>query len=157
MSPAPSSAGRSDASRRSPRKVSWRARRSSTWSTAPPTSPTRWRASPTSTTPPSSRAATGAERPVKVVARRKVTEGNRSGGFAHEIDMEGGHTIGVDEPHDSGGTDTGPSPGRLLAASLASCTAVTMEIYAERKGWDVGAVEVGVDATYEGHVPTAFD
>jgi putative redox protein len=86
---------------------------------------------------------------VKVVARRLQ-------GFAHEVDIEGGHTIVVDEPHDSGGTDTGPSPGRLLAASLASCTAVTMEIYAERKGWEVGAVEVDVDATYDGHVPTAF-
>jgi putative redox protein len=94
---------------------------------------------------------------VRVVARRKVTEGNRSGGFAHEVDIEGGHTIVIDEPHDSGGTDTGPSPGRLLAASLASCTAVTMEIYAERKGWEIGAVEVDVDATYDGHVPTAFD
>ena len=94
---------------------------------------------------------------MKVVARRKVTEGNRSGGFAHEVDIEGGHTIVVDEPRDSGGTDTGPSPGRLLAASLASCTAVTMEIYAERKGWEVGAVEVDVDATYDGHVPTAFE
>ena len=94
---------------------------------------------------------------MKVVARRKVTEGNRSGGFAHEVDIEGGHTIVVDEPHDSGGTDTGPSPGRLLAASLASCTAVTMEIYAERKGWEIGAVEVDVDATYDGHVPTAFE
>ena len=57
-------------------------------------------------------------------------------GFAHEIDIEGGHTIVVDEPAEVGGTDTGPSPGRLLAASLASCTAVTMEMYAERKGWD---------------------
>jgi putative redox protein len=87
---------------------------------------------------------------VKVVARRLQ-------GFAHEIDIEGGHTIVADEPHDSGGTDTGPSPGRLLAASLASCTAVTMEMYAERKGWEIGAVEVDVDATYEGHTPTAFD
>ena len=87
---------------------------------------------------------------MKVVARRLH-------GFAHEIDIEGGHTIVVDEPHDSGGTDTGPSPGRLLAASLASCTAVTMEIYAERKGWEIGAVEVAVDATYDGHVPTAFE
>ena len=50
-----------------------------------------------------------------------------------------------------------PLPGRLLAASLASCTAVTMEMYAERKGWEIGAVEVDVDATYDGHVPTAFD
>ena len=87
---------------------------------------------------------------MKVVARRLQ-------GFAHEVDIEGGHTIVVDEPHDLGGTDTGPSPGRLLAASLASCTAVTMEIYAERKGWEIGAVEVDVDATYDGHVPTAFE
>jgi putative redox protein len=86
---------------------------------------------------------------VKVVARRLQ-------GFAHEIDIEGGHTIVADEPPDAGGTDTGPSPGRLLAASLASCTAVTMEMYAERKGWEIGAVEVGVDATYDGHTPTEF-
>jgi putative redox protein len=87
---------------------------------------------------------------VRVVARRLQ-------GFAHEIDIEGGHTIVVDEPPDSGGSDAGPSPGRLLAASLASCTAVTMELYAERKEWEIGAVEVDVDATYDGHVPTAFE
>jgi putative redox protein len=87
---------------------------------------------------------------VKVVARRLQ-------GFAHEVEIEGGHTIVADEPPDAGGTDTGPSPVRLLAASLAACTAVTMEMYADRKGWDVGAVEVDVDATYDGHVPTDFD
>ena len=87
---------------------------------------------------------------MKVVARRLQ-------GFAHEIDIEGGHTIVVDEPADIGGTDTGPSPGRLLAASLASCTAVTMEMYAERKGWDLEGVEVEVDATYDGHTPTAYE
>ena len=36
----------------------------------------------------------------------------------------------------------GPSPQELLAASLASCTAITMEMYAERKGWDVDGLEV---------------
>jgi putative redox protein len=87
---------------------------------------------------------------VKVVARRLQ-------GLAHEIDIEGGHTIVVDEPAEAGGTDTGPSPGRLLAASLAACTAVTIEMYAERKEWDVGSVEIDVDATYDGHIPTAFD
>ena len=81
---------------------------------------------------------------MKVVARRLQ-------GLAHEIDIEGGHTIVVDEP-----ADAGPSPGRLLAASLASCTAVTMEMYAERKGWELDAVEVDVDGTYDGHVPTAY-
>ena len=87
---------------------------------------------------------------MKVVARRLQ-------GFAHEIDIEGGHTIVVDEPAEVGGTGTGPSPGRLLAASLASCTAVTMEMYAERKGWDLDGVEVDVDATYDGHAPTAYE
>jgi putative redox protein len=87
---------------------------------------------------------------VKVVARRLQ-------GFAHEVDIEGGHTIVVDEPPDVGGSDAGPSPGRLLAASLASCTAVTIEMYAERKGWELGEVEVEVDATYEGHIPKSFD
>ena len=30
-------------------------------------------------------------------------------------------------------------------------------MYAARKGWDVGAVEVEADVTYEGHVPSSFD
>lgn len=86
---------------------------------------------------------------MKVVARRLQ-------GFAHEIDIEGGHTIVVDEPAEVGGTGTGPSPGRLLAASLASCTAVTMEMYAARKGWEIGAVEVDVDVEYDDYTPSSF-
>ena len=86
---------------------------------------------------------------VRVAARRLE-------GFAHSIEIEGGHSLVLDEPADAGGTDTGPSPGRLLAASLAGCTAVTIEMYAERKGWDVGELEVEVEATYDGHVPTDF-
>ena len=87
---------------------------------------------------------------MKVVARRLQ-------GYAHEVDIEGGHTIVVDEPASAGGTDTGPSPTRLLAASLAACTAVTIEMYAERKGWDVGAIEVDADVAYEGFAPTSFE
>ena len=88
---------------------------------------------------------------MKVVARRLE-------GFAHEIEIEGQHSLVVDEPPSLGGTGTGPSPGRLLAASLAACTAVTMELYAERKGWDLGALEVEVDATYESdHVPSGYE
>ena len=55
------------------------------------------------------------------------------------------HRITSDEPRDSGGEDAGPSPQELLAASLASCTAITMEMYAHRKGWDVGDIVVDVD------------
>jgi putative redox protein len=86
---------------------------------------------------------------MRIVARRLD-------GFAHEVDMEGGHTLVVDEPEDRGGTDTGPRPTQLLAASLAGCTAITVEMYADRKGWDVGAIEVDVDITYDGPVPSTF-
>jgi putative redox protein len=55
------------------------------------------------------------------------------------------HELTADEPKSLGGEDSGPSPQELLAASLASCTAVTMEMYAARKGWDVGDVTVDVD------------
>jgi len=55
------------------------------------------------------------------------------------------HRVTADEPPQHGGEDSGPSPQELLAASLASCTAITMEMYADRKGWDIGEVVVDVD------------
>jgi putative redox protein len=85
---------------------------------------------------------------MRVVARRL-------GGFAHEIDIDG-HALVVDEPADAGGTDTGPRPTQLLAASLAGCTAITVEMYADRKGWDVGSIEVDVDLTYDGVMPSTY-
>ena len=51
----------------------------------------------------------------------------------------------ADEPADHGGDDLGPSPQELLAASLASCTAITMEMYAKRKGWNVDGLAVECD------------
>jgi putative redox protein len=88
---------------------------------------------------------------VKVVARREE-------GFAHDVEIEGGREIVVDEPVSAGGTDRGPSPTQLLAASLAGCTAITLELYAERKGWDLGALEVEVDyASSERQEPASFD
>ena len=85
-----------------------------------------------------------------VVARRRE-------GFTHDIEIEGGHSIVADEPAGAGGADEGVSPTRLLAASLAACTAITVEMYADRKGWDLGALEVEVETTYDGHVPTHFE
>jgi putative redox protein len=55
------------------------------------------------------------------------------------------HRLTADEPEKQGGDDAGPSPEELLAASLASCSAITMEMYASRKGWDVGEMVVDVD------------
>jgi putative redox protein len=81
----------------------------------------------------------------------------RAGTFRQTIKIRE-HTLTVDEPADQGGEDTGPSPQELLAASLASCTAITMEMYAQRKGWDVGGVEVSCDYTpAERGCPTRFN
>jgi putative redox protein len=66
--------------------------------------------------------------------------------FKHTISVRK-HELTSDEPKDQGGSDEGPSPQELLAASLASCTAITIEMYAKRKGWDIGDVEV--DVNYE--------
>ena len=67
-------------------------------------------------------------------------------GFQHQVSVRT-HALTADEPKDNGGEDSGPSPQELLAASLASCTAVTIEMYARRKGWNIG--EVAVDVDYE--------
>ena len=77
--------------------------------------------------------------------------------YTHDV-KAGSHTFTVDEPQSQGGQDMGPSPQELLAASLASCTAVTMEMYAERKGWNVDGLEV--DCRYtpaERGCPTRFE
>jgi putative redox protein len=68
----------------------------------------------------------------------------RTEGFTHRLEVRY-HTLTADEPRDLGGDDQGPNPQELLAASLAACTAITIEMYAERKGWDVGQVEVDCD------------
>ena len=67
------------------------------------------------------------------------------------------HRLTADEPEAHGGEDQGPSPQELLAASLASCTAITMEMYATRKGWDIAGMEVDCDYTpAERGCPTNF-
>ena len=73
---------------------------------------------------------------MKAIARRTARNA-----FTHRIDIRG-HQVVTDEPTEHGGDDDGPSPQELLAAALASCTAVTMEMYAKRKGWDIGPIEV---------------
>jgi len=87
---------------------------------------------------------------VKVVAKRRR-------GYTHDVEIEGGHSLVIDEPVADGGGDEGPSPTRTLGAALAACTAITAEMYAERKGWDLGALEVEVEIAYEGPAPTAFE
>ncbi len=56
------------------------------------------------------------------------------------------HTIWSDEPTEAGGKNEGPTPGDLMRMSLASCTAITLRMYADRKKWDVDQIRVTVNS-----------
>ena len=88
--------------------------------------------------PFSSRKRDDRERRMQAVSRRE------NGAVRNRVEIRG-HRLVADEPEDEGGEDSGPSPLELLAGSLASCTAITMQMYADGKGWDIGEVVVGVD------------
>jgi putative redox protein len=62
-------------------------------------------------------------------------------GYAQRI-ATSAHELKSDEPERRGGTNTGPSPFELLLGSLGACTAMTLRMYAERKQWNLGAIEV---------------
>lgn len=66
-------------------------------------------------------------------------------GLKHEVDVNGRHTIMTDEPERLGGTDQGPAPHELLAATLASCIATMVAMYAQNRDWDIGETSVEVD------------
>lgn len=88
---------------------------------------------------------------MRAVARRTAQDG-----FTHEVEIRG-HRLLTDEPAEDGGADAGPTPQELLSASLAGCTAITIEMYAARKGWDIGPVEVQCEyETPERGAPTTF-
>jgi len=55
------------------------------------------------------------------------------------------HELLADEPIEKGGEDLGPAPGDYLCAALASCKAITLRMYAQRKGWNVDEIKVKVD------------
>jgi putative redox protein len=74
----------------------------------------------------------------KAVARRE------NGSYRHDVSVRS-HMLTVDEPEDQGGEDSGPDPQEMLAVSLASCVAITVEMYANRKGWNIGDLECAVE------------
>ena len=54
------------------------------------------------------------------------------------------HNLFADEPVAVGGGDTGPTPYDFLSIALGACTAMTLRMYADRKGFELGKVSVGV-------------
>ncbi len=62
-------------------------------------------------------------------------------GFTTQMKV-GNHYMVADEPTNYGGNDFGPSPYELVSAGLSACTAMTIQMYAKRKGWKIDNVEV---------------
>lgn len=54
------------------------------------------------------------------------------------------HFLVIDEPVESGGDDNGPTPVEYLLTAIGGCVSITLRMYAERKGWDVGKITVNV-------------
>ncbi|AUC80970.1 bifunctional alpha/beta hydrolase/OsmC family protein [Lacinutrix sp. Bg11-31] len=71
-------------------------------------------------------------------------------GFTTQMTV-GSHTMMADEPTSYGGNDFGPSPYELVSAGLSACTAMTVQMYTKRKGWDLENIEVH---TSHSKVPT---
>ena len=55
------------------------------------------------------------------------------------------HSFIVDEPLEKGGKDIGPAPGDYLCAAVASCKAITLRMYVQRKQWNVDEIKVNVN------------
>ena len=62
-------------------------------------------------------------------------------GYVQQIQARS-HQLQADEPLDNGGTDSGPAPYELLLAGLAACTSLTLRMYADRKQWELGLIDV---------------
>jgi putative redox protein len=74
----------------------------------------------------------------------------RIGTDRYHTDLQAGrHALAADEPAQHGGADTGPTPFGLLLSGLAACTAITLRMYADRKGWPLEGVDVQLVYTVE--------
>lgn len=61
--------------------------------------------------------------------------------YRTEIEV-GGKSVVVDEPASLGGGDSGPTPYDMILGAIGACTAMTVRMYADRKGWPLESVTV---------------
>ncbi|GAC1456549.1 MAG: OsmC family protein [Steroidobacteraceae bacterium] len=74
-----------------------------------------------------------------------------SNGARYLVTLSAGtHEWPADEPAALGGADRGPTPHHLLLSALGACTAITLRMYAERKGWALQEVQVELQFNPEG-------
>lgn len=80
------------------------------------------------------------------MASSKVTLTNRN--YLAEAKMRNHFAI-IDEPKDLGGDDNAPTPVEYLLTAIGGCVSITLRMYAERKGWDLGKITVNVSQKEE--------
>jgi uncharacterized OsmC-like protein/alpha-beta hydrolase superfamily lysophospholipase len=80
----------------------------------------------------------------KLERQKDITVRLGNEGFTTEV-MVRHHSLTADEPESIGGNDFGPSPYELVSAGLGACTAMTLQMYARRKKWDLQEVRVHLD------------
>lgn len=73
-----------------------------------------------------------------------VSETLANGPYQNDV-LVGRHHVIADEPASIGGADTGPDPYAFVAAGLGACTSITLRMYANRKGWPLERVTIGLD------------
>lgn len=78
----------------------------------------------------------------KIIATAEVVNNSKSYTSSIQVNQ---HSLIVDEPLEKGGEDLGPAPGDYLCAALASCKAITLRMYVQRKQWNVDEIKVSVN------------